>query len=159
MSFWDNLQRHGNSKWKKTPGGMLNLDERTNIKVEASNAPRLNMNHGFIKSIVRNQIDRFIFYTCYICWLPADIVSRQNYWEEAARRTFVTVRSPNLWPDIVFESCGLYQAVWEIRFRISSNNLFEFLEFSRHYSYILIFSSSYIYLLIYFIADGLFPFL
>ncbi|KAL3998265.1 hypothetical protein ACH3XW_14360 [Acanthocheilonema viteae] len=58
MSFGGNLQRHSNSKWKNTPSGTLNLDERNSVKVEASNIPRLNMNHGFIKSIVRNQIDR-----------------------------------------------------------------------------------------------------
>uniref|UniRef100_A0A1I8EY57 Uncharacterized protein n=1 Tax=Wuchereria bancrofti TaxID=6293 RepID=A0A1I8EY57_WUCBA len=58
MSFWGNLQRHDNSKRKKNPIEMLNLDERNNVKAESSNVPRLNMNHGFIKSIVRNQIDR-----------------------------------------------------------------------------------------------------
>ncbi|KAM3721213.1 UPF0561 protein [Dirofilaria immitis] len=58
MSLWNNLHRHDNSKWKKTSAGTLDLDDRNNIKGEVSNAPRLNMNHGFIKSIVRNQIDR-----------------------------------------------------------------------------------------------------
>ncbi|CAG9539186.1 unnamed protein product [Cercopithifilaria johnstoni] len=58
MSFLGNLQRHDNSKWKKTSAGTLNLDKRSNVIVEAPNVPRLNMNHGFIKSIVRNQIDR-----------------------------------------------------------------------------------------------------
>ncbi|EFO26732.1 hypothetical protein LOAG_01748, partial [Loa loa] len=58
MSFCDNLQRHDNSKWGRTSVGTLNLDEMNNVKVESQNAPRLNMNHGFMKSIVRNQIDR-----------------------------------------------------------------------------------------------------
>uniref|UniRef100_A0A915Q882 Bm5041 n=1 Tax=Setaria digitata TaxID=48799 RepID=A0A915Q882_9BILA len=57
MSFYGDLQRHVNSKQEKT-SGMLNSDEKNSIKVEVPSAPRLDMNHGFIKSIVRNQIDR-----------------------------------------------------------------------------------------------------
>ncbi|VDK73026.1 unnamed protein product [Litomosoides sigmodontis] len=53
-----NLKRNGNSKWKKTTAGTMSTDEKSGVRVEASNVPRLNMNHGFIKSIVRNQIDR-----------------------------------------------------------------------------------------------------
>lgn len=60
MSFWDNLQRHGSSTWKTAE--RLNLDERNNVNSEISNLPRLNMNHGFMKSIVRNQIHRYILF-------------------------------------------------------------------------------------------------
>ncbi|VDK62469.1 unnamed protein product [Onchocerca ochengi] len=42
----------------KTPAGTINLDDGKNVRAETLNAPRLNMNHGFMKSIVRNQIDR-----------------------------------------------------------------------------------------------------